>query len=67
MYKRSRVYPTKYVLVLVNEIVYLLHSNRFFFKKFTASNFAKLYGFHEQYLNRLYLKYSQKSIKDFYT
>ena len=37
------------------------------FKKFTASNFAKLYGFHEQYLNRLHLKYTQNAIKDFYT
>lgn len=35
-------------------------------KKFSESNFIKLYGFHEQYLNRLLTKYSQNKIKDFY-
>jgi hypothetical protein len=27
---------------------------------------VRLYGFNEQYLNKLVLKYSQKAIKDFY-
>lgn len=35
-------------------------------KKFNASNIIKLYGLHEQFLNKLLLKYSQNAIKDFY-
>ncbi|CAF0802788.1 unnamed protein product [Brachionus calyciflorus] len=35
-------------------------------KKFNASNYIKLYGFHEQYLNRLLTKFNQRNIKDFY-
>lgn len=35
-------------------------------KPFSASNIVKLYGLHEQFLNKLVLKYERKSIKDFY-
>lgn len=36
-------------------------------KTFSASNLCKLYGLHEQYLNKLVLKYENKKITDFYT
>ena len=35
-------------------------------KKFNVSNLIRLYGFNEQFLNKLLLKYNQKAIKDFY-
>jgi len=35
-------------------------------KKFSTSNLSKIYGLHEQFLNKMLLKYNQKAIKDFY-
>ncbi len=36
-------------------------------KQFNVRNFSKLYGLHEQFLNKLLLKYKQGKIADFYS
>jgi len=36
-------------------------------KKFNVGNFSRLYGLHEQFLNKLLLKYKQGIITDLYT
>lgn len=43
-----------------------LSTHFFSFKNFSALNFSKIYGLHEQYLNKLLLKYEQKLVTDFY-